>query len=63
MWDILQFVLSIVTIVLAIVAVLQAITSPRWTKVEKALWIAVIIVLPLAGAIAFFIFDRLKARS
>ncbi len=61
MWEKLQVVLTIVTLALAVSAILTAIFSRRWTGAQKAGWVLLIVFLPLIGAVCFFIADRIKA--
>ena len=53
-------IFALAILVLDIIAILNVVKSPKDT-VKKALWIAIILILPLIGMIAYFLMGREKA--
>ncbi len=52
-------ILGLVTLGLYIVAILDTVKSSM-TTTKKALWIILIVVIPIAGAIAYFVIGKKK---
>jgi hypothetical protein len=58
----LTLVLGVAGLSLVITAVLFVIFSPRWTFGQSALWLLVIVLVPVLGGVVFLVADEWKRR-